>query len=164
MTTRWRSVVLSVITIVVLVVSVSTARAGTVDTVAWNANRVTVRMTNIPVGTRVTVCVYDDAGCEIKGSARSIAAPATGVVNVIVPAGAGETFVAGDTGRVSDPDCFILEAGGTGAQTDCSGVCETCEPPIPTLSEWAAIGMAVLLLTAGAIVFFRVRRAKTAAA
>lgn len=41
----------------------------------------------------------------------------------------------------------------------------TPEPaPIPTLSEWAAIGMAVLLLTAGAIVFFRVRRGKTAAA
>ncbi len=36
--------------------------------------------------------------------------------------------------------------------------------PIPTLSEWAAIGMTLLLLTAGAIVFFRVRRGKTGAA
>jgi LPXTG-motif cell wall-anchored protein len=36
--------------------------------------------------------------------------------------------------------------------------------PIPTVSEWTAIGMTLLLLTAGTIVFFRKRRAETGVA
>ena len=44
------------------------------------------------------------------------------------------------------------------------GVAEQNVTGIPTVSEWAAIGMTLLLLTAGTIVFFRGRHNKTAAA
>lgn len=60
------------------------------------------------------------------------------------------------------------------AQFECDTFCDsfcgelgidTCEcgpqPAVPTLSEWAVIGMTLLLLTGGTIVFFRKRGAET---
>lgn len=47
-------------------------------------------------------------------------------------------------------------------RADCT--CRLGDPPIPTVSQWAAIGMTLLLLTAGTIVFFRMRRSTAGAA
>ena len=143
----------------VLLVGASTVNAGAIDFGAssWDATQVVLRITGVPEGTRVTVCVFNDAGCEIKGSVRSAPAGADGLVNVIVPVSVG-AYAIGDTVRVSDPDCGILEEGGTIGPQDCGDVCPECEiTPIPTVSEWGLAVMTLLVIGAGTIVFRRFR-------
>ncbi len=48
-------------------------------------------------------------------------------------------------GRVS------IDRGSNDAGTDCGGV--SCTGPIPTVSEWGLILLAILITTAGTIVF-----------
>lgn len=60
-----------------------------------------------------------------------------------------------EPGTGTDPDIGV-DIGGLHFQ-----VLEALDNPIPTLSEWAAIGMTLLLLTGATIVFFRKWRAET---
>jgi len=144
-------------------VGISSTTAGTIDVAqsSWSASQVVLRITGVPVGKMVTVCVFKDNGCEIRAQVRSAAAGGDGVVNLIVPK-QGSDFLAGDKVRASDIACATLVSGVTLILVSCEVVCIQCIDDmvsVPSLTQWGMIVLGILILAAGAMVIVRRRRA-----
>lgn len=64
--------------------------------------------------------------------------------------------IAYDVVVVAESDCVVLP-GGVAGDSDGNGLVDSCELAVPTVSEWGAGVMVLLLVTAGTIVFRRLR-------
>ena len=127
--------------------------------------KIVLKLTGWTEGDIPYVCVVRDG--EVVGLKINAGSQAGPDVTVEITPKAGKDFQAGDSVTVENAilggEARFAKLGGGkgGGRADwplvvCpEGECLPCDFPIPTVTEWGLIGLAVLLMTAGAVVLGR---------